>query len=253
LARWSSVEDIVHKRGVALASANRGSTFVDPLRQRELRELEGRGWWLPHGQGDEEFWRAVVASGGWFDPIVGSLDGSAVAQHPDGRVRIFPSDARARLKASGLPLAEGFLAVAAATPAAAAASPFPLQLVPFRVMTLASGSTPLTPFLLERLGVLTDSAWETWVEVDPQTARAQRLQTGQRVRVESTDGAFEATVRVFAGTQPGVVNVPYGLHTRVAGWGDARGGNPLAAVGRRIDAASGMPDWYSTRVRLVQL
>ena len=51
---------------------------------------------------------------------------------------------------------------------------FPLQLVPFRVMTLASGGTPLMPWLLEHLGVLDGSAWETWVEVGPETARERR-------------------------------------------------------------------------------
>jgi anaerobic selenocysteine-containing dehydrogenase len=109
------------------------------------------------------------------------------------------------------------------------------------------------PWLLEHLGVLSDSAWETWVEIDPKTAEAHGLASGHRVRVRSAEGSFEAAVRVFPGAQPGVVNVPYGLHTRITGWGDARCGNPLAAVGRRADPASGLPDWFSTRVRLERL
>ena len=68
--------------------------------------------------------------------------------------------------------------------------------------------------------------------------------------MESPDGSFEATLRLFEGAQPGIVNVPYGLHTHVDGWGQARGANPLAAVGTRGDAITGLPDWYSTRVRL---
>jgi anaerobic selenocysteine-containing dehydrogenase len=109
------------------------------------------------------------------------------------------------------------------------------------------------PWLLEHLGVLTGDAWETWAEVNPETARAFGLQDGQRVRVESAQGAFDATVRVFQGAQPGVVNVPYGLHTRVEGWGSPRGGNPLVAIGTQSDPATGLPDWYSTRVRLVRI
>jgi anaerobic selenocysteine-containing dehydrogenase len=73
------------------------------------------------------------------------------------------------------------------------------------------------------------------------------------VRIESRIGGFEAVVRVFPGAQPGVVNVPYGLHTRVEGWGEPNGANPLAATGRDVDPVSGMPDWHSTRVRLVRL
>jgi anaerobic selenocysteine-containing dehydrogenase len=253
-ARWSSIEDLVHQRGAALAAAGHGSLFVDPFQQRELGELEARGWWLPHGQSGDEFWQGILASGGWFDPSVNALDGSALSQQRDGRVWIFPSEARTRLQKSGTPLAEGFLPLTTVPPAPDdPRAPFQLQLIPFRVMTAASGGTALMPWLLEHVGVLGDNAWETWVEIDPQTARSHRLESGDRVRIESIEGGFEATVRVFAGTQPGVVNVPYGLHSHVAGWGEVPAANPLAAVGRRADPVTGLPDWYSTRVRLVRI
>jgi anaerobic selenocysteine-containing dehydrogenase len=118
-------------------------------------------------------------------------------------------------------------------------------------MTLASGGTALTPYLLETLGVLTGDAWETWAEVNPETGRRLGLSSGQKVRIESEAGSFGARLRFFAGAQPGVVNVPYGLHTSVEGWGRADGANPLAAVGGRRDPATGLPDWFSTRVRVV--
>lgn len=250
-SRWSSVEQIVRQRGRALAGAHRGSAFVEAFRRQELRELEGRGWWLPHGQPTEQYAETILQSGGWFDPIYNYHDRSGVSQHRDGRVWLFPAEARRRLQASGEPLAEGFLPIpAASVPADSADKAFPLRLVPFRVLTLAAGGTALMPWLLEHLDVLTGQAWETWAEVNPKTARELGLQPGQRVRVESSEGAFEATLRLFPGAQPGVVSVPYGLHTRVEGWGQARGANPLIAVGRRTDPASGLPDWHSTRVRL---
>jgi len=107
------------------------------------------------------------------------------------------------------------------------------------------------PWLLENLGVLTGNAWETWAEINPETAQELRLRSGQRVRVESSEGSFQATLRVFAGAQPGVLNVPYGLHTVVDGWGEPRGANPLVAVGNRVDPVTGLPDWYSSRVRVL--
>ena len=250
-SRWSSVEQIVRERGQALAGAHRGSAFVETFRRQELRELEGRGWWLPHGQPTEEYAETILESGGWFDPIYDYHDRSGVSQHRDGRVWLFPAEARRRLQGSAEPLAEGFLPIPAASASADGADKaFPLRLVPFRVLTLASGGTALMPWLLEHLGVLTGQAWETWAEVHPKTAGELGLQSGQRVRVESQAGAFEATLRLFRGAQPGVVSVPYGLHTRVDGWGEPRGANPLVAVGRRTDPATGLPDWYSTRVRL---
>ncbi len=252
--RWSSVEQMVRERGVALAGAQRGSAFVEAFRQDELRELEGRGWWLPHGESPEEYWQTILKTGGWFDPIYDYHDRSAVSQHADGRVWIFPAEARRRLQRSGEPLAEGFLPITADAKATSTTEGgFPLRLMPFRVLTLASGGTSLTPWVLENLGILTGHAWEVWAELNPETARELGLQSGQRVRVESEQGAFEATVRIFPGAQPGVVNVPYGLHTQVHGWGDARGANPIVAVGRRVDPVTALPDWYSTHVRVTAL
>ena len=252
-ARWPSVEELIKQRGMSLAAATRGSTFVDLFRQGELREVQDRGWWLPHGQSPDEYWQTMLATGGWFDPVFDYDDSAGRSQHAGGRIWVFPADARQRLQQSGGALAEGFLPAVAVPPAAPPPADFPLQLIPFRVLTLASGGTALMPWLLEHLDVLHDGAWETWIEINPATARSYAVDTGDRVRVESAEGSFEAAVRLFAGAQPGVVHVPYGLHTHVEGWGEPRGSNPLAAVGRRVDAVSGLPDWYSTRVRLVRV
>jgi anaerobic selenocysteine-containing dehydrogenase len=216
-----------------------------------MRELEARGWWLPHGQSAEEFWGAVRESGGWFDPYYDYHDRSAASQLPEGRVRIFPAEARDAIRGASPQLVEGFLPLEKASGGEGQADDPGLLLVPYRVMTLASGSTALMPWLLENLGVLTGDAWETWAEVNPRTGGALGLTSGQKVRIESDAGGFTARLRFYAGAQPGVVNVPYGLHTAVEGWGQVNGANPLRAVGARRDPATGLPDWYSTRVRIV--
>ncbi len=246
---WSSMAEIVRDRGRSLATARRGGPFETRYRQDELREMEARGWWLPHGMSTDEFWEKVREQGGWFDPYYDYNDRTAVSGFPDGKVRIFSPQARERAGAvSGL--AEGFLPLQAEGAAPAGEGPL-LRLIPYRVMTLASGGTALMPWLLESLGVMTGDAWETWVEVNPETGRAMGLTSGQMVRVQSSAGEFRARLRFYDGAQPGVVNVPYGLHTSVEGWGKCNVTNPLVAVGEVRDPATGLPDWYSARVRLV--
>jgi len=127
---------------------------------------------------------------------------------------------------------------------------YPLRLHPYRVMTLASGSTALMPWLLEKIGPLTGTAWGVWIEINPHTARELGLTDGMRARIVSSAGQFEGLLRFYEGAQPGVVNVPYGLHTAVEGWGMIEPVNPLRAVGDRRDPVTGLPDWHGTNVRI---
>jgi anaerobic selenocysteine-containing dehydrogenase len=248
---WSRVEEMVEERGKALADAERGGLLDRAFRREELRELEARGWWLPHGMSKGEFWKSILERGGWFDPYYDYDDRSVVSGFPDAKVWIFPPEARERLAASDTNLVEGFLPIEQGDLPEGEESGYPLRLVPYRVMTLASGTTALTPWLLEHLGILTGDAWESWAEINPETAHELGLSPGQDVRIESEAGAFRARLRFFDGAQPGVLNAPYGLHTTVEGWGEARGSNPLRAIGGLRDPSTGLPDWYSTRVRIV--
>lgn len=245
---FASFEEIVKAQGRSLARASRGGILTDELSREEMRELEARGWWVSHGQSEPEFWDSMLENGGWFDPYYDYYDRSMFSRFEDGKARLFALDERRVSAMAGREAA----AIESSRQRGGEVSEYPLQMIPFRVMTMASGGTALMPWLLENLGLLTGDAWRTWVEINPGTANEQRVTNGEWVAIESELGRFMARVRVFAGAQPGVLNVPYGLHTNVDGWGSVEGANPLAAVGNRVDAETGLPDWYSARVRIVR-
>jgi anaerobic selenocysteine-containing dehydrogenase len=251
---WSTVENLVEERGKGLAAVRRGGVLDQPLRREELRELEARGYWLPHGKSKTAFWASIRERGGWFDPYYDYDDRSVLSRFPDGKVRVFSAEARQRINSMMTGLVEGFLPLPENPETALAEdAAYPLKLVPFRVMTLASGNTSLMPWLLENVGALTGDAWETWAEINPETGAELGLSNGQPVRIESRAGGFQTRLKFFAGAQPGLLNVPYGLHTTVTGWGPVAGANPLHAVGNARDPVTGLPDWYSTRVRVVRV
>jgi anaerobic selenocysteine-containing dehydrogenase len=249
---WTSMESLVKERGHALAKLNRGSVFVPEVRRGELRELEVRGWWIPHGLSAGAFWKSLRESGGWLDPYIDDQTRTGASTLASGKVALFPAEARRRL-AERMPglvddiLPPGFHGI---DDADGLDSDYPLQLLPYRLMTLSSGGTTLFPWLLDSLGLLGETAWEGWVEINPKTASDLGLKEGQQVRAISRHGSFEARLRLYAGAQPGLVNAPYGLHAPVRSWGAMKAFNPLTAVGTERDPVGGNPDWYSARVRL---
>jgi len=249
----ASMEELVRERGEHLASVRRGGTFVREFRRDELSELEARGWWLPHGQSPGAFWASTSETGGWFDPHIEEAGPLNLSQRRDGRVALFPPEARGPIEQALPGRVLGVLprpGSGTAEEEGAQDGDGTLLLNPYRVMTMTSGGTALMPWLLERVGVLNGEGWEAWVEINPRTGEELGVASGQMVRVASDHGSFVARLRYFRGAQPGVVNAPYGLHSAVTGWGALDAANPLAAAGDRRDPASGLPDWYSTRVRV---
>ena len=249
---WNSMESLVKERGYALGELDRGSVFVPEVRRGELRELEVRGWWIPHGLSAAAFWKSLRESGGWFDPYVDDQTRTGASGLPSGKVALFPAEARRRLAERMPGLVDDILPPAIRPPVAeeGVGNDYPLQLLPYRLMTLASGGTTLFPWLLDSLGLLGESAWHGWVEINPQTASDLGLHEGQRVKAISAQGSFEARLRIYSGAQPGLVNAPYGLHAPARSWGAMEPFNPLTAVGAQRDPVSGHPDWYSTQIRL---
>ena len=229
---WPDMETLIRQRTQHLAAMKRGNLFATAFRQSEGRELATRGWWIPHDLGASVFWSKVRETGGWSDPYYDDVGRTGASERADRRVFLPP------------PGGSLVSAEAPGTPE------YPLLLVPYRVLTLASGSTPLMPWLLENPGPLTGAAWEAWVEVNPSTAKELDLVADRKVRVVSEHGEFQARLKIHSGAQPGVVTAPYGFHSWVEGWGSLDPANPLAAVGDRRDPVTGMPDWYSTHVRV---
>ena len=84
---------------------------------------------------------------------------------------IFPAEARSRIAAATPGLVAGFLPLEEGVARAVADERYPLTLIPYRVLTLASGNTALMPWLLEHLGLQTGDAWETWAEINAETGR----------------------------------------------------------------------------------
>jgi molybdopterin-containing oxidoreductase family iron-sulfur binding subunit len=78
------------------------------------------------------------------------------------------------------------------------------------------------------------------VEINPETAHKLHLRDGDMVEVESVVGKIRLPVKIYPGTRPEVVNIPFGLgHTSFGRYAKGIGVNPYTILVEDTDRLSG--------------
>lgn len=216
-----------------------------------LKEL---GVWMTPG-----YRFAKRGSSTWVGEVVGS---QRLHAPRDGRFDFFsrelyavlnglPSD---RLNALHVRLEEDetYLPHHVATHFAGDPKDFPFVLNVITLMSLGPMSAAANlPTLQEISGMTVGETWNSWLEMNPQTARKLNLNDKDEVWVESPFGRLKTKVRLVKGLHPDVVNLPYNQgHTAVGRWARGRGVNGLELLNPASEPFTGLAAFTNTRVNV---
>ena len=128
-----------------------------------------------------------------------------------------------------------------------------LVLVAYPSAALFDGRGANKGWLQELPDAATKIAWQTWVEVHPDTAARLGVANGDVVTVTSPHGKVEALVCVYPGVRPDVAAMPIGQgHTAYGRNARGRGANPLDLLDADATDLSGALAFCSTRVTLAK-
>lgn len=131
---------------------------------------------------------------------------------------------------------------------------YPLFLNTYKLMTHAEGRGANVPFLQENHGVHLahhGTRWDSWVELNPNTAQRLGIEEGDEVWVESVVGRIKTRARINPGNLPDVVAMPYEQgHKSYGRWAKDRGVNPNEILVNEADILGGLAAYFSTRVRV---
>jgi anaerobic selenocysteine-containing dehydrogenase len=98
---------------------------------------------------------------------------------------------------------------------------------------------------------MTTISWQTWVELNPETAAELGVRDGDIVTVTSLQGELEAPVYVYPAIRPDTVAIPFGQgHTDLGRFARDRGSNPMQLVGTQTDATGSNLAWATLRVQV---
>ncbi len=94
------------------------------------------------------------------------------------------------------------------------------------------------PWLQEVPDPMTTVMWNSWLEINPQTAEELGLHDDDVVRVVSPFGEVEVSVLLYRAIRPDVVAIPFGQgHTAYGRYAEGRGVNPANLFGKTFNGA----------------
>lgn len=106
------------------------------------------------------------------------------------------------------------------------------------------------PWLQEIPDPTTTVMWNSWVEINPETAEELGLHNNEVVKIISDFGEIEASVYLYPAIRPDTVAIPFGQgHTAYGRYAEGRGVNPLDLLGVETNPAGDLL-FGATKVRI---
>jgi anaerobic selenocysteine-containing dehydrogenase len=265
---WKNFEEALKARAMGLYEAGGGLTHYDES-SPVWKGFASRGPAKPDYRSFDEMWEKLKAGGFWFRPNHNFGIRASLFKTPTGKFEFFSSRIRQTVEnlpevgsmktalerlGIGMKGDEAFMPHYEAPPSDAEKEHYPLLMMPYELINLASGWVSSPPYLYKTLFDNQLRKKEAFVELNPQTAAQYGLEQGDRVGIQSQRGGLEARVNLFEGAMPGVVYVPLGLgHTAYDAFQQGKGINPNDIIVGGKDPLSGQAVWWNTRVKLIKI
>ncbi|HEY4481467.1 MAG TPA: molybdopterin-dependent oxidoreductase [Candidatus Brocadiaceae bacterium] len=182
-------EDLYHSK--------RGTIFSDVFYSTQIKVLEERGWWSTPYPSFSEFWEDLRDKGGWWDAAYTFEEWGRVLTTPSRKYEFLAKE----LDFSRFVKSEF----------SSQTENYPYYLNVYEPISFSGGSGGDIPWLLENPTAPVNTSWETYVEINPTTAKKGGIHDGDKVIVESPFGKIEAVAKYFEAAREDVLSIPLGL------------------------------------------
>ncbi|MEX0763433.1 MAG: molybdopterin-dependent oxidoreductase [Dehalococcoidia bacterium] len=126
-------------------------------------------------------------------------------------------------------------------------------LQPFQSHSLMEGQLAPTPWAQQAPDPMSSAVWDTWAEINNNTAEEMGIREGDVLYIRSSTGEVEVLAYPHPGVPPNVIGVPMGQGHDFGGrYAEERGANVLSILVDRKDAETGALAWAATRVRVLR-
>lgn len=131
---------------------------------------------------------------------------------------------------------------------------YPLILIPYDSMRLASGYIGDPPFAVKTVEDSVLKGNDALVEINPETAKTGGFSEGSYAVLKTPKGSARVKVHLFDGIMPGLMAMPRGLgHTAYDSYLAGKGININELIGTAEDPASGLDAAWGIRANLIKV
>ncbi len=261
---WANFEEVLMARMKGLFEAGTGlAKYSDSDPAWKWHGTAPKGGFKSFDQ----MWKAVTSAGMWYRPV--TKMGPPSFKTPSKKFEFYSRQIQRALDGLGedssknisvkdlgirVSLDEACMGHYSAMIPEAGGPEYPLTMVPYEMMNLASNWIPNPPYLYKTIfedQLLKDISFAT---VNPETAANYKLKQGDHVIVQSPAGQAKVGVNLYEGAMPGFVYLPLGFgHTAYDEFLKGKGANPNNIIQAGKDPLSGDPVWWNTPVKLIKV
>lgn len=250
---WNDFQEMLNYSLKGIFEAKRGDVFGLQFDEAWTRLLQKGGWWSPSYKTFDEFLALLKERGGWWDPVYDFGEWERIFQNPSKKFEFYTLGLK-KIESIKSLKDSSFLPHWEEPKENGDEKDYPFRLFIFKTMAISGTRNANQPWLNEIIGPHLFEKWQTWVEINPESAKKIGISDGDWVWVESPNGRIKAKARLYQGAMPDVVNIPFGMgHINRGRWAENLGANPYILLGLELDSLTAQPIKGTTRVKIYKV
>ncbi len=251
---WQTYENIIKIRVQGIFKSREGSISYDPSASPSMLIHSNTKVTLSSSDFNK-MWENLKNGGMWFNPTSNIKAEENLFNTPSNKFEFFSNRLKTIFDASSEKheshASEEMMFIPHYRPLETDEGKYPLKMIPYELINLASGWIPNPPYLNKTLfddQLLKD---DSFVEINPETAFKYELKEGDKITISSEKGSVEARVHLFNGAMPAVIFMPMGFgHTAYDDFIRGKGCNPNSLITGNKAPLTNQPAWWNTPVRI---
>lgn len=262
---WQDSRDALFASMKRIYELKWGDLFVSELDEPFLRELVRRGWRASDYKSFDEYWKGLLERGGWWEPATGNENGETTFLTPSTKFEFYSNTLRNFLQGETKSSVQSFPQGISAASEDIFCMPhwkakkediiedrnYDFNLKIFKPLLYAGSLHANNPYLNDLGSLNAKMKWNSWLEINPETARKLNISEGDWVWVESKRQKQKYIAKLTPGAMQDTINIPIGFgHKGLGRWQDGFGVNPGELVTYYEEPLTSEPLLNKTKIKV---